>query len=137
MYNIEFKDKILCALCYFGAFIPLVAWLPLIWLIVNNIRKVYIKDFVRYHCYQAILFNMIIMFLPRLFTLLTDFLINLLDLMVVFDNTIALLKAMQGFILMVYGFMVPVLSLYAVIWTFRGKYTYMPPLSQAVNSLLR
>ena len=137
MYNINFKDKLLCSACYLGAFIPLFAWFPLIWLIVSNLRKVYIKEFIRYHCYQAILFNMLIFFLPSLFRLLTDFLSNLLDLMVVFGNTIVLIQALQGFVLKVYSFMVPVITLYAIIWTFRCKYTYMPPISQAVNSLLR
>ncbi len=137
MSNIEFKDKFLCAICYLGSFIPLLAWFPLIWLVINNVRKVYVKEFVRYHCYQSILFNMIILFLPSLFRLLTDFLINLLDLMVIFANTIVLIKALQGFVLKIYFFAIPILSLYAVIWTFRGKYTYLPPISQAVNSLLR
>ena len=80
---------------------------------------------------------MILIFLPGLFSLLTDFLISLLDLMVIFANTIVLIKALQNFVLTAYSFIVPVVSIYAMIWTFRGKYTYLPPISQAVNSMLR
>jgi hypothetical protein len=137
MHKVNFREKLLCAFCYMGAFFSIIAWFPLLWLIISNLRKVYIKEFVRYHCYQAILFNMLAYFLPDLFNLLTSFLSNLLSLMVVFDGTIAMIGSLKAWILATYHLFIQFVSAYAIIWTLRGKYTYLPPISQAVNSILR
>lgn len=137
MSKLNFTEKLLCAVCYMGSFFSIIAWFPLLWLVISNLRKVYIKEFVRYHCYQAILFNMLAYFLPDLFNLLTSFLSNLLSLMVIFDGTIAMIGSLKAWILTTYHLLLQFVSAYAIIWTLRGKYTYLPPISQAVNSILR
>jgi len=137
MYRVNLQEKLLCAFCYIGSFISFFSWFPLLWLIVSNVRKVYIKEFIRYHCYQAILFNMLVYFLPDLFNLLTNFISNLLSLLVIFNGTIAVISSLKGWILTTYHLFIQTVSIYAIIWTLRGKYTYLPPISQAVNSILR
>lgn len=131
------KDKILCGFLYTGIFIGFMTIVPLAWIIIANIRKIYLKDFVKYHCYQAVLFNMIVFFLPSLFSLLIEFLTNILSMLVVFDNTISLINLLCVWILKAYDVLVKVIAFYGIIWTWRGRYTYIPPLSQAVNHLLR
>ena len=131
------KDKILCAILYAGIFVNLITWVPVIWIIVANIRGIHLKDFIKYHCYQAVLFNMIVFFLPGLFDLLLSFVSNILDLFVIFANSVELLKNLNTFTLQIYSILVRVLSVYAIVWTARGKYTYIPPISQAINLLLR
>lgn len=133
----NFKDKIFCSLMYLGTFIPLFIYYPFIWLIVANLKKIPNKDFVKYHLYQSILFNMIALFLPEIFAKLIDTLIIILSFIPVFENTIFLLEQTKLFSLNAYFILVKLLGLYAIIWTFRGKFTYLPPLSQAVNLLLR
>ncbi len=131
------KDKIICAALYTGLFFPLMTWVPIAWIVVSNIKKSYLKDFVKYHCYQAILFNMIALFLPQLFSLLINFLSTLLSLLVIFDNSILLLKSFTAWFIEIYFIFIKVVAVYAIIWTARGRFTYMPPISQAVNLLLR
>lgn len=131
------KDKVLCAALYTGLFINFMTIVPLAWIIISNIRKIYLKDFVKYHCYQAVLFNMIIFFLPNLFTLLIGFLGNLLSLLVIFDNSVSVINVLAEWILKVYYILIKVIAIYGIVWTLRGRYTYIPPISQAVNHLLR
>ena len=131
------KDKIICAALYTGLFFPLMTWVPIAWIVVSNIKKSYLKDFVKYHCYQAILFNMIALFLPQLFSLLINFLSTILSLLVVFDNSILILKSFTDWFIEVYFVFIKVVAVYGIIWTARGRFTYMPPISQAVNLLLR
>lgn len=133
----KFQDRIFCSLFYTGLFVPFMSLVPFVWIIVANVRKQYLPEYFKYHCYQAILFNMIASFLPHAVSLLIDFTCNLLDLMVIFGNTIVLLKQLNGWFLWAYAIFIKLAVLYAFIWTFRGKYTYMPPLSQAVNLMLR
>lgn len=133
----KLQDKLICAVLYTGLFVPLMTWAPLIWVVITNVQKKHMPDFIKYHCYQAILFNMIAAFLPQLLSLLIDFTCNLLSLMVIFENTIGLLKTFNEWFLGTYSNLVKILVAYAIIWTLRGKYTYMPPISQAVNMMLR
>lgn len=131
------RDRFICAFLYTAKFIPLVAWIPIAWLIIANIKKIYLKDFIKYHCYQALIINMIVFFLPQFFILLMSFLINLLDIFVVFANTVKLLSLLQNAVLYVYAIAMNILILYAFLWTLRGRFTYIPKISQAVNLLLR
>jgi hypothetical protein len=131
------KDKILCSVLYSSYFIPLMTFVPIIWIIVSNIRKIYQKDFVKYHCYQAVLLNMIIFFLPSFFSLLISFLSNFLGIFTIFENSISLLGYLSQTLLQAYNLLAQVLTIYAIIWTLRGKYTYIPKISQAINYLLR
>ncbi len=138
MYNVpDLKDKILCAVLYSSIFVPFMTWAPIIWIVVANLRKIYLKDFIKYHCYQAVLFNMILFFLPSLVSKLIQFINAFLDLFGIFQNSIEFLSQTNSFVLSIYAILTKVLSLYAIVWTFRGKYTYIPPISQAVNLLLR
>jgi hypothetical protein len=138
MKNIpQIQDKVGCSILYLGYFFSLATFVPIIWLIIANLRKIYLKDFVKYHCYQAILFNMIIFFFPDFFRLIVSFLSNLLGIFSIFDNSISLLEYLSKSFLVIYLYFVQILSLYAIIWTLRGKYTYIPKISQAVNYLLR
>lgn len=133
-------EKLICAFFYaaiFLTFIPFITWLPLVWILIINIRRLPAKDFVKYHCYQALLFNMIALFLPQLLVLLISFLSNLLSIFAVFDGTITLLNSLTVWILSVYYIVIKIAAVYAAIWTLRGKFTYLPPISQAVNMLLR
>lgn len=131
------KDKILCAILYTGCFFPIMVFVPIGWIIITNIRKIYQKDFVKYHCYQAVLLNMIIFFLPNFLSLLVSFLSNLLGIFSIFANSVTLLEFISKWVLQAYSLGVQVLAIYALIWTLRGKYTYIPQISQAVNYLLR
>ena len=131
------RDKIFSGILYLGVYVPLIAWVPLIWLIVVNIKKITIKDFLKYHCYQALLFNMLVFFLPGLLTTLVSFISNLLSILLFFDNTISILASINEWVLNLYFIAIKVIAIYAVIWTMRGKYTDLPPISQAVNYLLR
>ena len=133
----NFKEKLLSASMYLGVYIPLFSWFPLIWLIVINVRRMSVKDFIKYHCYQAILFNMLAFFLPQIFSLLIDFIGNILSFMVIFENTIALLNSMKDLVLVGYFILIKIIAIYGIIWTLRGKFAYIPPISQAVNLLLR
>jgi hypothetical protein len=155
MYNTpDAKDKILCSLLYTGIFIPFATLAPIVWIVVANIKKIYLKEFVKYHCFQAVLFNMIIFFLPGLFDLLVSFIGNILEVFIVFAQSLNLPEEIQGFIissesllnllnqfkaliLQIYSIFIKVLTFYAIVWTARGKFTYIPPISQAVNQLLR
>jgi len=105
--------------------------------LISNIKNLPMKDFVRYHCYQAILFNMIAGFLPQLLGLVVSFIANLLSLLVIFQNSANLLVQATGTIIAVYWLLVKGAAIYAIVWTLRGRFTYLPPISQAVNLLLR
>jgi len=131
------KDKIMCSILYTSYFIPLISFVPIVWIIIANIKKIYLKDFIKYHCYQAVLLNMIIFFLPSLFSLIINFLSNALGLFSIFENSVALLGFLGKNFLEFYTYFIQLLALYAVLWTLRGKYTYIPQISQAVNYLLR
>lgn len=131
------KDKLICAVLYTGMFVPLMTFVPIIYIVVSNLRKFYLKDFIKYHCYQAILFNMLMFFLPQLFSLVINFLSTLLSLLVIFDNSILILKSCTDWLINTYFIFIKVVAVYAIIWTARGRFTYMPPISQAVNLLLR
>lgn len=137
MSSTSFKNKLICALFYAALFMPLLIWIPIIWLVVANVQRKPMPDFFKYHCYQAVLFNMIAHFLPQVLSLLLDFTANLLSIMVIFDNTIVLLKSFNIWFLSIYFIAIKLVALYAIIWALRGKYTYIPPISQAVNLLLR
>ncbi len=131
------KDKVICGLLYSAIFIPVMAWAPIIWLIIINVRQMTVKDFIRYHCYQALLFNMIAFFLPSLLAAVINFIATFLSLFVIFDNTILLLQSLTNGLIPIYFWIIRLAAIYALIWTIRGKYTDLPPISQAVNMLLR
>lgn len=131
------KERLACSALYLGSFIPLIGWVPLVWIIVINVRKMHVKDFVKYHCYQSLLFNMVALFLPQLIGVLIEILSSFLDLFGFFGNTVALLNSGFSFIVPFYYLFIQIVSIYALIWTIRGKYTYLPPISQAINNLLR
>jgi len=133
----DLKDKLICAALYSGIFIPVMSWVPILWIIFVNVRKSYMKDFVKYHCYQAILFNMIAFALPQILKLLADFIANILSITVIFENSAPILVGMVTWFIGIYFIFIKVVALYAIIWTARGRFTYMPPISQAVNLLLR
>lgn len=76
-------------------------------------------------------------FLPEALRLIVNFVSTLLSMMVVFDNTITLLQGLNTWFQGIYYIVLQLAALYAIIWTLRGKYTYIPPISQAVNLLLR
>lgn len=146
MYKVPtLQDKILCAILYAGLFVPLITYLPIIWIIVARLKKIYLKEFVLYHCYQALLFNMLIFFLPNAFDLLLSFTVNLLDILFAIipltklfsDGSSLNLLGIKSFILENYFIFIRILSFYAIIWTLRGKYTNIPPLSKAINHFLR
>lgn len=133
----DIKDKLLCGSLYLGIFVPVMSWIPILWIIVASIQKIHLKDFIKYHCYQAVLFNMIAFALPQFLKLIAEFLSNLLSITVIFENSAPLLLNMVSWLIGVYFILIRVLALYAVIWTARGRFTYIPPISQAVNLLLR
>jgi hypothetical protein len=137
MSSANTRDKIICAFLYTAKLIPLLAWGPIIWLVVANIKKIYLKDFIRYHCYQALLVNMLIFFLPHFFVLLMSFVTNLLDILVIFGNSVQLLNLIQNWVLKFYDIGSSLVIIYAFVWTIRGRFTYIPSISQAVNLLLR
>ena len=131
------RDKLICASFYTALFIPLISWVPIIWLVIVNVQKKHMRDFIKYHCYQAILFNMLMAFLPQLLTALINFTCTLLSMMVIFANSVTMLQSFNNWLINIYSMLIPFIALYAVIWTLRGKYTYMPPISQAINMMLR
>lgn len=131
------RDKLICASFYTALFIPLISWVPIIWVVIANIQKKHMPDFIKYHCYQAILVNMLAYFLPQLLTLLIQFTSNLLSLMVIFDNSILLMNSFNAWFVSVYFIFIKLVAIYGILWTVRGKYTYMPPISQAINMMLR
>ncbi len=133
----NWRDKIPCSLFYFGVFLPYVSWVPLIWILVAGMRQIQLKDYVRYHCYQAILFNMIAGFIPRFLSILVGFLANLLSLLAIFENSANLLVHATGDLIWIYWIFIRLVAIYAVLWSLRGRFTYLPPISQAVNLLLR
>lgn len=133
----ELRDKWICAALYTGIFVPVMAWVPIIWIIVVNIKKYPIKDFIRYHCYQVILFNMIAFALPQILSALVKFIATLLSITVIFENSGNLLVGLVAQIIPLYFLLVKVVAIYGFIWTARGRFTYIPPISQAVNFLLR
>ena len=162
MYNIpDTKEKILCATLYVCPFLAqssllfmLISFSPIIYFIYARSRNINMKDFIKYHCFQAVLLNMILFFLPDLFALLVSFLANIFEIIIVSISSLnlgefvhGLIVSMRSFIanigqitmliLTIYAVLTKVLALYAIVWTFRGKYTYIPPISQAVNQLLR
>ncbi|MDA1020459.1 MAG: hypothetical protein O2962_02800 [Cyanobacteria bacterium] len=133
----KMRDKLICASFYTALFIPLISWVPIIWLVIVNVQKKHMRDFIKYHCYQAILFNMLMAFLPQLLTALINFTCTLLSMMVIFANSVTMLQSFNNWLINIYSMLIPFIALYAVIWTLRGKYTYMPPISQAINMMLR
>ncbi|MDA0772285.1 MAG: hypothetical protein O3C63_05020 [Cyanobacteria bacterium] len=133
----KMRDKLICASFYTAHFIPLISWVPIIWLVIVNVQKKHMRDFIKYHCYQAILFNMLMAFLPQLLTALINFTCTLLSMMVIFANSVTMLQSFNNWLINIYSMLIPFIALYAVIWTLRGKYTYMPPISQAINMMLR
>lgn len=142
MYQPKIRDRLICATLYSGIliggdFYDVVTWVPVVWIVVAAIRKSYLPDFIKYHCYQAILFNMIATFLPRLLKLLTSFIANILDLFPVLHQVANLLNTYTDHFIWAYFIFIKLVAAYAVIWTLRGRYTYIPPISQAVNLILR
>ncbi len=133
----DWREKIPCAFFYTGIYVPFVSWIPMIWVIASSIKNIHLKDYVRYHCYQAILFNMIAGFLPQLLRLLVSFIANLLSLLTIFQNSANLLVQATDSLIAGYWIFIQLVSVYALIWTLRGRFTYLPPISQAVNLLLR
>ncbi len=136
-HNPDWREKIPCAFFYTGIYVPFVSWIPMVWVIVASIKNIHLKDYVRYHCYQAILFNMIAGFLPQLLRLLVSFIANLLSLLTIFQNSANLLVQATDGLIAGYWIFIQLVSIYALIWTLRGRFTYLPPISQAVNLLLR
>lgn len=133
----DLKDKWISATLYTGIFFPVMSWVPIIWIIAINIMKHPIKDFIKYHCYQAILFNMIVFALPQVLSAVVKFIATLLSITVIFENSGNLLVGLVAQIIPLYFLFIKVVAIYAFIWTARGRFTYMPPISQAVNLLLR
>lgn len=136
-YQPSIKTKFACAMLYTAIFIGLMTWVPIIWIMIINVRRLAVSDFIRYHCYQAMLFNMISFFLPQLFNLLIKFLLNIISLINIFASTVSSLNIASNWITQIYFVFIKVLAIYAIIWTARGRFTYIPPISQAVNLLLR
>jgi hypothetical protein len=95
------------------------------------------KDFNKYHCYQAVLFNMIAFALPKIFELLVEFLANLLSITIIFENSAGILVSSANWLVSIYYILIKIAALYAIIWTARGRFTEIPYISQAVNQLLR
>jgi hypothetical protein len=159
MYNVpDMKEKFLCATLYICPFLVrgslaylLISFAPVIYIVFCNYKKIYLKDFVKYHCFQALILNMIVFFLPDLFNLLIAFFENLFEVFFLAISSMNLPEEMsigindffdsihgiKSFILQIYQTLILVLTLYAIVWTARGKFTYIPPVSQAVNQLLR
>lgn len=135
--NPEMKDRIICAWLYTGVFCSALCWVPIIWVLFYNIKKIPMRDFVKYHCYQSILFNMICFALPDMLKLITEFIANLLSITVIFENSASLLVSLVNWIIGVYHIIIKVIAVYGFVWTLRGRFTYLPPISQAVNLLLR
>lgn len=131
------REKIFCAVFYLSVFMPILFFFPVIYLVVLNVRKMYMSDFLKYHLYQSILFSMVIFFLPDLVFAIFRFLSTFLSLFAVFDNSIALMGGVITWIAKIYAIAIQVLSLYAFIWTLRGKFTYIPAISRAIDSMLR
>ncbi len=136
-HQADWREKIPCAFFYLGHYIPYISWIPMIWVIVANIKNIHLKDFVRYHCFQSILFNMISSFLPMLLSKLVGFIATLLSLLTIFENSANLLVQATDKLIYAYWLLIPLVIVYALIWTLRGRFTYLPPISQAVNLLLR
>jgi len=130
-------DKLICASLYTGLFIPVLSWIPILWIITSSLRKSYMKDFNKYHCYQAVLFNMIAFALPKIFELLVEFLANLLSITIIFENSAGILVSSANWLVSIYYILIKIAALYAIIWTARGRFTEIPYISQAVNQLLR
>jgi hypothetical protein len=136
-HNPEWRERLPCGFFYLGIFIPMISWIPLIWIIVASMRHIHLKDYVRYHCYQAILFNMIAGFLPQLFSLIVSMIANLISLLAIFQNSADALVSGTDLVVLFYWRFIQITAIYALIWTLRGRFTYLPPISQAVNLLLR
>ncbi len=137
MYQPKFRDRLICAVLYAGVFIELITWIPIVWIIVATVKKSYLPDFIKYHCYQTILFNMIAAFLPRLLKLLTSFLANIFDLIPAMHHIAVLINSFTDQFIGIYHIFIYCVAIYGIIWTLRGRYTYIPPISQAVNLILR
>jgi hypothetical protein len=139
MYNNKpLTERILCSIGYLSFLVPLTGFIPLVWIILGNLRKVHMSEFAKYHCYQAVMFSMIIYFFPRLISLLLKILNSLLAVFGdIFIGTIGLLNTLSVIFFQAYFYAAAIVTVYAVVWTIRSKYTYMPPISQAVNSILR
>ncbi len=147
-YNIPSpKEKLFAASFYLGIFFSLLSWYPFIVILVINIRRIYVKDFLRYHAYQAMLLNMILTLVPNLIGLVISLLSDILSLfgihlsqllsqLCTWQITIANQTIMFN-LLYVYNIFCLALGVYMIVWTARGRFTYLPPVSQAINYLLR
>lgn len=138
----KIKDKLICSTLYSGilfggSFFEIMTWVPIIWIVVASIRKSYLPDFIKYHCYQALLFNMIATFLPQLLKLLTSFIANIIDFIPAMHQLAVSINSLTNQFIWVYFIFIKLVAAYAVVWTLRGRYTYIPPISQAVNLVLR
>lgn len=135
-----FVEKFFAAALYLPFVFPnlvWMAWMPLIWLVILNLRKIYVKDFIKYHCYQALLFNMMIFALPGILRLLINLATNLLSFIPQTQMLIQYINFGLSKTLLLYNLLLILVIIYALVWTLRGKFTYLPPISQAVNLLLR
>lgn len=135
--RINLKDRVLCALLYTAPFLGIMTWAPILTLIFINLKKIKVKDFVQYHCYQTLLLNMLMFFIPRLAELLIRFLETMLDLFMAHNHFFRFFGALIHKAGQAYSIAIMLLAAYGIIWTLRGRFTHIPSISQAVNLLLR
>ena len=135
--NISGRDKLWGGLAYTGVFVSLVPLLLIVFIVLDNIGKIRLSTFLKYHLYQSILLNIIFYFVPGFISTLFRFLAGLCDITYIFAKTSPILIKLASQIPTWFSYVIFFVALYGIIWTFRGKYTHIPLVSQAVNMFLR
>ncbi len=130
----NWQERIICSSFYLAAPFPALSSIPLLWIIISMMRGVHMRDFARYHCYQTVLYSMTVHFFPDFFRLLIGILANFIGLLAIFQNSADALVSGAESIIQFYERFIIIVTIYALIWTLRGRFTYLPPISQAVSS---
>lgn len=140
MPQIAAKDKIICSLFYVflaagQGFLAFLA--PLGYLAFLHFTKRHTSSFTRYHCYQVIVLHMALVLIPQIAMGLLDFITNLLSLIPLLEATTKILGSVVVIALQAFYYFGIVMSVYGCIWTFLGRYTRIPFISEAIEQILR
>ena len=131
------RDRLLGGLAYAGMFVPLLPLALVVCIVLDNLGRIRLTTFLKYHCYQALILNIVFYFLPGFISTAMKFLAGLLDLTVVFAKTGPILLQFSSFVTGSFGILILAVTIYGMLWTFMGKYTHIPVISQGVNMFLR
>ncbi len=128
----DIKEKIGAAVTY----LTLGIW-GLVWLLISRRQYHDQKDFVRFHCMQSIFVGMLYMFIPQGLAILISLVIQIISFIPGSSVIVHWLHVIHGIVQAGIHYGLLILILYCVIFSFYGRFTNIPWISQIINRMLR